>query len=61
MNNLQSLSEKYLTFCQTQKRLDDKTLKAYRIDLNQFRLSVPSQEISQITSDLLENYIASFC
>ena len=59
MNNLQTLSEKYLIFCQTQKRLDDKTLKAYRIDLNQFRLSIPSQEISQITSDILENYIAS--
>lgn len=59
MNNLQTLSEKYLIFCQTQKRLDDKTLKAYRIDLNQFRLGVPSQEISQITSDILENYIAS--
>lgn len=59
MNNLQTLLEKYLTFCQTQKRLDAKTLKAYRIDLNQFRLSVPSQDIRQITSDLLENYIAS--
>lgn len=59
MNNLQTLSEKYLTFCQTQKRLDGKTLKAYRIDLNQFRLGVPSQEISQITSDILENYIAT--
>ena len=59
MNSLHTLSEKYLIFCQTQKRLDDKTLKAYRIDLNQFRLGVPSQEISQITSDILENYIAS--
>lgn len=59
MDNLQTLLEKYLTFCQTQKRLDAKTLKAYRIDLNQFRLSVPSQDIRQITSDLLENYIAS--
>lgn len=59
MNNLQTLSEKYLTFCQNQKRLDAKTLKAYRIDLNQFRLNVPSQEISQITNETLENYIAS--
>lgn len=59
MDNLQTLLEKYLTFCQTQKRLDTKTLKAYRIDLNQFRLSISSQDIRQITSDLLENYIAS--
>lgn len=59
MDNLQTLLEKYLTFCQTQKRLDAKTLKAYRIDLNQFRLNIPSQDIRQITSDLLENYIAS--
>lgn len=28
--------EEYLTYCQTQKRLDGKTLKAYRTDLTQF-------------------------
>ncbi len=59
MNNLETLLEKYLIFCQTKKRLDSKTLKAYRIDLHQFQLKVPSQEISQIDSDVLENYIAS--
>ena len=28
--------ENYLNYCQYQKRLTGKTLKAYRIDLNQF-------------------------
>ncbi len=36
MNNLEIIVEKYLTFCQDQKRLDRKTLKAYRTDLKQF-------------------------
>ena len=30
----------YLTYCRTQKRLDGKTLKAYRIDLTQFGVSL---------------------
>ena len=30
----------YLTYCRTQKRLDGKTLKAYRIDLTQFGTSL---------------------
>lgn len=33
MHNLQSKITDYLNYCQTQKRLDTKTLKAYRIDL----------------------------
>lgn len=42
MNNftttdLASLIQEYLTYCEVQKRLDEKTLKAYRIDLRQFR------------------------
>lgn len=36
MHNLQTLIENYLEYCGAQKRLDEKTLKAYRIDLNQF-------------------------
>ena len=33
MENLQTLTENYLEYCRTQKCLDEKTLKAYRIDL----------------------------
>ncbi len=36
MENLQSHISNYLSFCQTQKRLDEKTLKAYQIGLKQF-------------------------
>ena len=38
MNNLNWQMEKYLNYCQYQKRLNEKTLKAYRIDLKQFEL-----------------------
>lgn len=36
MNNLSSIITEYLNYCRTQKCLDEKTLKAYRIDLRQF-------------------------
>ena len=36
MKNLQTLTENYLEYCRTQKCLNEKTLKAYRIDLRQF-------------------------
>ena len=37
MNNLQLLISNYLEYCKTQKRLDEKTLKAYIIDLKQLQ------------------------
>lgn len=46
MNNLQLEIQNYLNYCQNQKRLDEKTLKAYRIDLRQFHTAVPIQNIS---------------
>lgn len=58
MNNLQSLIEDYLKFCHSQKRLDEKTLKAYRIDLRQFYNQASVTDISEITSQILEDYIA---
>lgn len=36
MNTLFTITERYLEYCETQKRLDKKTLKAYRTDLSQF-------------------------
>lgn len=36
MHTLETLKERYLLYCQTQKELNAKTLKAYRIDLGQF-------------------------
>lgn len=36
MNNLNTLIQNYLEYCKFQKRLDEKTLKAYQIDLQHF-------------------------
>ena len=37
MNDLTSLVKQYLDFCQYQKKLNGKTLKAYGIDITQFQ------------------------
>lgn len=56
MNNLQTYMNQYLTYCQHQKRLDAKTLRAYRIDLNQFASQVATPVLSNITTFVLEDY-----
>lgn len=58
MNNFQTIIENYLIFCQSQKRLDQKTLKAYRIDLAQFSSTITCDDISTITTEFLEEYIS---
>lgn len=58
MNNLQSNINNYLNYCTSQKRLDAKTLKAYRIDLKQFTNYISITEPSEITPTLLEHYIS---
>ncbi len=55
--NLKEHTEKYLHYCRDQKRLDSKTLKAYRIDLAQFTNFFPSTNASEITSESLESFI----
>ena len=59
MHNLQTLIENYWEYCGAQKRLDEKTLKAYRIDLNQFSEWISIPDITKITSETLENHIAN--
>ncbi len=58
MNNLQTNIKNYLQYCQCQKRLDSKTLKAYRIDLRQFASYVSDIDVRDIATVTLENYIA---
>lgn len=58
MDNLETLVENYLEYCSTQKCLDAKTLKAYRIDLRQFSEQTFPHEVTEITSKTLEDYIA---
>lgn len=58
MSNLQTQLNHYLDYCRYQKRLDEKTLKAYRIDLTQFCEKFPDIDIQEITPALLEEFIA---
>jgi len=51
--------ENYLEFCRHQKRLDEKTIKAYRIDLRQFSEQLSPTNILEITPPALENYIST--
>lgn len=59
MNTLQTLIENYLEYCSTQKCLDEKTIKAYRIDLRQFTEHIRTFEAEKINSAMLEEYIAT--
>lgn len=59
MSNLQTHIKNYLEYCEQQKRLDEKTIKAYRIDLRQFCTQLCSIEHEDITPEILETYIAN--
>lgn len=59
MKSLDTQIQKYLYFCQSQKRLSTKTIKAYQTDLMQFSRLHQEHDISQITIDTLECYIAT--
>lgn len=58
MECLQNTINEYLIFCQSQKRLDAKTLKAYSIDLKQFLSHYPNKLVCDISTSILEDYIA---
>ena len=57
MNTLFTITESYLKYCETQKRLDKKTLKAYRTDLNQFVSFFNNTDINTISIPDIEKYI----
>ncbi len=57
MNNLQNLIENYLNYCKHQKQLDSKTLKAYQIDLTQFSNAIITENVYDITSTIIEDFI----
>ena len=46
---IRKLQEQYLVFCKYRKELDDKTLKAYRIDLRQYFEWVKCQTLLGVT------------
>lgn len=57
MNTLFTIVDTYLEYCETQKRLDKKTLKAYRIDLTQFTDFFNNSCIHTISIADIEAYI----
>jgi integrase/recombinase XerD len=57
MNDLQEIAE-YLEICQNQKRLSPKTIKAYRLDLEQFSKSI-SLETESISKAHIKAYLAA--
>lgn len=58
MCNLQTNLDNYMNYCAHQKCLDSKTLKAYRIDLEQFVDIIFFTSVTDITSEHLENFIS---
>lgn len=58
MNNIEVHIKNYLNYCSLQKRLDVKTIKAYRIDLTQFASHIDKTELADITQDTLELYLS---
>lgn len=59
MKNIELHTKNYLNYCCLQKRLDAKTVKAYRIDLTQFTNHIDKTELEEITHDDLEAYISA--
>lgn len=58
MNNATtSIIEEYLNYCKTQKRLDHKTIKAYRIDLTQFSNFFKDSNIQSFSVSDIESFI----
>lgn len=57
MNTLFTVTENYLEYCEAQKGLDKKTLKAYRTDLSQFVSFFNNTYINTISIPEIEKYI----
>ncbi len=58
MNNIELHIKNYLDYCSFQRRLDSKTIKAYRIDLTQFSNHIAETHLADITPSTLEQYLS---
>lgn len=56
MNTMKNYIKDYLEYCRYRKRLDEKTLKAYRIDLSQYQ-SFCSTLPDCLTKELVDKYL----
>lgn len=52
MNTLSPITEEYFKYCELQKRLDSKTIKAYKIDLKQFFNFINKDILTLSVSDI---------
>ena len=57
MNTFIPITEKYLEYCKSQKKLDNKTIKAYRIDLKQFATFLNNTDVHSLSVADIENFI----
>ena len=55
---MQDLINTYLDYCKSNKRLDALTIKAYHIDLRQFCTYFHNMDITDVSCDNIESYIA---
>ena len=51
------LTEQYLSFCQNRKNLDQKTIKSYRIDLQQYQDYYQNNNLDWVAKCSIEQYI----
>lgn len=59
MKNIEQYLQNYLDYCTWQKRLNAKTIKAYRIDLTQFVNHISTTRLIDIYPEMLESYISN--
>jgi len=63
MANFQDIVNVFLSYCENEKNLSDKTLKAYSIDLRQFsefiREKIAEDNVRSVTKEVLKEYIDS--
>lgn len=57
MNALTELIDEYLQYCQVRKELDPKTIRAYRADLDGFRLHIESQNGDCLDKRSIGSYV----
>lgn len=48
----------FLNYCKSQKRLDEKTIKAYKIDITQFAFFTDSLLVEELKKDTIRDYIS---
>lgn len=59
MKSFNELKNEFLHVCEFTRRLDSKTLRAYKIDLLQFQKYLQSENLSFLEKDNISNYLES--